>query len=205
MLVKDTNRRLIERNEAWPSYPDGTLVMTGDSVQIYNVLGWWRDETVKSIEFTRNVDGKQFVNISYKSGIFSCDSVIDMPSNILADGKPAHIGDKVKHTKCSDVMEVVCNSFGEVFVRDSNGSEYYVNPDSLVHVVPDSIDKLIKDLDIASCSRIASCGYFCHTAEECEQSCDHCPSADVSDKTCSQVFIEDVLKRIKELMKDGVK
>lgn len=204
MLTKDTNKRLIERNESWPSYPDGTLVMVGDSVQVYNVLGRWQDDTVEGIEFKRGMNGKQFVKISYKSGCFPCDSVIDMHSNILSDGKPAHIGDKVKHVKCSDVMEVVCNSFGEVFVRDSNGSEYYVNPDSLVHVTPDSVDKLIKDLEIASCSSRASCGYFCHTVEECEQSCDHCPSADVSDKTCSQVFVEDVLKRIKELMKDGV-
>lgn len=204
MVTKDTNRRLIERNESWPSYPDGTLVMTGDNVQIANGLGWWRDETVEGIEFRRDMNGKQFVKISYKSGIFSCDSAIDMPSNILSDGKPAHIGDKVKHVKCSDVMEVVCNSFGEVFVRDSNGSEYYVNPDSLVHVVHDSVDKLIKDLEIASCCLLPSCGYFCHTAEDGQQSCDHCPSADVSDKTCSQVFIEDVAKRIKELMKGGV-
>ena len=204
MATKDTNKRLIERNESWPSYPDGTLVMVGDSVQVYNVLGRWQDDTVEGIEFKRGMNGKQFVKISYKSGCFSCDSVIDMLSNILSDGKPAHIGDKVKHVKCSDVMEVVCNAFGEVFVRDSNGSEYYVNPDSLVHVTPDSVDKLIKALEIASCSFLPSCGYFCHTVEECEQSCDHCPSADISDKTCSQVFVEDVLKRIKELMKDGV-
>lgn len=204
MITKDTNRRLIERNEAWPSYPDGTLVMTGDNVQVRNVFGRWQDETVESIEFRRGMNGKQFVKISYKSSCFPCDIVIDMPSNILADGKPAHIGDKVKHLKCNDVMEVVCNSFEEVFVRDSNGSEYYVNPDSLVHVVPDSVDKLIKDPDIASCCLLPSCGYFCHTAEEVEQSCDHCPSADVSDKTCSQVFIEDVLKSIKELTGKGV-
>lgn len=204
MLTKDTNRRLIERNELWPSYPDGTLVMTGDNVQVRNVLGRWQDDTVEGIEFRRGMNGKQFVKISYKSGCFPCDIVIDMTSNTLADGKPAHIGDKVKHTKCSDVMEVVCNSFGEVFVSDSNGSEYYVNPDSLVHVVPDSVDRLIKDLEIASCCLLPSCGYFCHTPEDGQQSCDHCPSADVPEKTCSQVFIEDVLKRIKELMKDGV-
>lgn len=42
-MTKNTNRRLIERNELWPSYPDGTLVMTGDNVQVYNVLGRWQD------------------------------------------------------------------------------------------------------------------------------------------------------------------